>query len=309
MNRFMGGVLSRSVLFLMAGGMLTHAVEPGFVLRPSRGQAPSQHCQILDETVEPLYSAGLTYLPTSEYAGHGRTGQMELDAGLKIAFFEDVAQGDLDVGARFRGILYPRSANIGLPNQLASLAADITWSWRFHDGFGAQFLAAPGFYWDIEDLSLDMLFVPFSGRIIRTYNRDVSAILGLDIRPGFETLVVPVIGVDWQIHESLRLRARFPESRMTAYFQNWSVYAGYRWDSQSYRLKEKGPYDRDLFTIEDQRLFLGAVGWMSPDLHVFGEVGRVFDRSVEFGESVPDITSKVNIGSTQFLRFGVGGPF
>jgi len=257
-----------------------------------------------------VYHVSLGYVPESRFEGYGKSALLELEGDWMLAYLTDVARGDIDFNFRVRSTLFLDSAELQLPDQVAKIAIDAGWIWRYQNGMAIQFRAVPGIYSDLEEIDTDIFFVPFSCSLIRTFNRQLSGIVGAELRPGFEREIMPIIGLEWEINDALRLEARLPESRFIYFVSpNWTTYLGFDWQNTSFRLSESESYDRDLVTIEDFRTCWGLTHWISDQLHLTGEVGHVFDRNIEFKGSADGPDSEIDIESGMFVRFGLGGPF
>jgi len=302
MKRTQATHLPAGILFFLLSVAVVSAVNP------SR-RTYETHCQILDEPTEPQYRVSLAYVASSGYEGYGRSSQLECDGMFKMGYFRDVAYGTAELTGRFKGFVFPDSVGIELPDQLLKLAVDGSWTWRYVNELSLQIRAEPGIYADLEGISLDTLFIPLGCRLIRTFNPDISGVVGLDVRPGFGREIMPLVGVEWSPLDEVHVRAMLPDSRVLFSFPDWSAYVGFDWQNLSYRMRESGPYSRDLITLEDYRLYGGITGWIGPDIHVFGELGKVFNRSVEFEDGPSGGEESVDVESARVFRVGVGGPF
>jgi hypothetical protein len=267
-------------------------------------------CQILDAVTEPIYEVGLSIVPNSSVGESGDTALVELDARWDVAYFRDVLYADLDLAFEFSGILVTDSAGLQLPDQLVQLNLDAGLAWRFVGGTALQFGLKPGIYSDFEEVSADALAFPSSLALIQSFDPTVSGIIGLELRPSFETKIMPLIGVAWQPLDVLRVEAGLPRSRLSCVFNNaWSGHLGLTWNNVSYQLREKGDFDRKRLEVEDFRLYAGATRRLSDLLQITGEIGHRFDRQFEFRYTTDDLPRKVEVEDAFYIRVGVGGPF
>jgi hypothetical protein len=268
------------------------------------------YCQILDSPSEAMCEVGTTLLPDSRFGDYGSSTLLELEGRWEFAYLRDIARGDVDVDLRVLTTLFFGSAGLQLPDQLAKIAVDAGWTRRCENGFSFVVRAAPGIYSDIEKIALDVLFMPVSCTIIRAFSPELSGKAGLEIRPGFDRTIMPLVGIAWEAREDIRLEAQLPKSRLV-YFMEKDLYAhaALEWRNTSYRLREKGSYDRDMMTIEDFRLSFGLTHRMSDELHITGEIGRCFDRRVEFKEPADSLDDDMGVRSTLLLSVTLGGQF
>lgn len=269
-----------------------------------------EYCQILDTPPVSVCQVGLRFAPESRFEGYGQSAFLELEADWEFAYFKNVVLGDIDLNFKLRSILLLDSAELQLPDQVAKIALDAGWTWRKENGIALQLRTTPGIYSDLEEIDTDILFTPFSCSLIRAFNPKLSGIVGFELRPGFEREIMPVIGIEWEINDFLRLAAGLPESRFVCSItEDWSTHLGFNWQNTSFRLREKGDYDRDLITIEDFRAYWGLTHKISDQLMFTGELGYVFDRSVEFKDPAEGLASDVDIERAMFMRFALGVPF
>jgi hypothetical protein len=130
------------------------------------------------------------------------------------------------------------------------------------------------------------------------------------MRPGFDRSIMPLVGLTWAVRDDIRLEAQLPESRLSYFFRDdWYAHAGFEWRNLSYRLREKGFYDRDMITVEDFRLSCGLTHRFSDELRLTAETGSAFSRSVEFKDPADSLDSGVDVEDAVFLRVTLGGPF
>lgn len=268
-------------------------------------------CLPLDNPLDPLYTIELGLVPSSDFEGYGSSSLLEFDGRWRdLLYYRDVLSGDIDLSFIFDTTIFIDSADIQLPDQVAKIAFDAGWTWRYVSGNALQLRVAPGIYSDIEEMSSDVLFSPVSIIFFKSFHDDMGGLLGVEVRPGFERVFFPLIGLDWEMHDHFRLSLRLPESSLTVHFnKNWSAHVGYEWSNMSYALREKGSYSREMITYEDSRYTFGLTYKISDELQFTGVVGQSFDRSVEFEKPDGGIPGKIDIERGTYVRVGIGGPF
>ncbi len=271
----------------------------------------SGQCQILDRHLDNAYEILLEVVPASDFTGYGESGVLEFGAEWRrVAFFRDFLMADLDLDLDFNSIIFLKSAGLKLPDQLLELSMDAGWTWRYVNGSALQVRVRPGIYSDIEKIDSDAFFLPFSCAGIGAFHPKLSGIAGLELRIGFEREVMPILGLEWEISEWLRLRAGLPESRLTCFFDRyWRSYLGLDWRSDTFSIREKGSFDRDTITIEDFHAYWGLSYSLTDEIQLIGEIGSIFSRGVEFGRQEEESDDSVDIDKQVFLRMGIGGPF
>jgi hypothetical protein len=278
-------------------------------VRGACGEGNEGTCVLLEDPSAPRYEFGMGYVPESRFRGYGQSAFLELDTWWAFAYFYDAVGGDVDLNLD-AGLTVPvDSAGLQLPDQLGKVALDAGWTRREEFGRTWQVRAAPGVYSDLEASSLDSFFVPFSLALIQAFDPQMSGMVGLQVRLGFDRLFMPLIGIVWEPGDAFRLDARVPESRVTCFLaRDASAYLGLAWRNTSYDLREKGDYDRDLITLEDFRAWAGVAWRLAYDRRMVVEFGRVFDREASFEDDAPGLASEVEIESDFFVRFALAGP-
>ena len=286
--------------------LLPSSVSAQWAETASRSSYPTH----FDRRLEPGYQVGLAYIEGSRFEGHGESSVTEMDANWAFAYFSDVLGGDIDGSLIFDAKFFSSSADLDLPDQVAVLALGLGWTWHYADKFSLQTRFEPGFYTDIEEFGSDAIYYPFSLALAHGFTPVLDGVVGLTIRPDFERVVMPIIGVNWEISNLVHLMAQLPESRLE-YFAtaNWNIYAGFNWENTSYALRKQGDFDREQITIEDLRFFGGLGYRINDELQVALEVGEIFDRDVEFDRVAEGMPTDVEIEDAFLLRVAIIGPF
>ncbi len=262
----------------------------------SYGPKARPHCQILDHSWDPLWEVQFGYTASSDLKGYGSTDTFELGADWEFAYFYDVLASDIDLNLRVHTTMFLDSGDIQLPDQVVKLYLDMGWTWR--NGANAiQARVKPGLYSDIEEMGGSTFFLPFSIAGIRAFAPTISGIAGLEIRPSFERNLLPCAGIEWQIHDTLNLQAQLPESRLEWRINDeWRAALGFLWESTDYALREKSTFDRKQMTLEYSKAGLNVTHLTGDGFYVGMEIGRVFDRTIEFQE--PGIFNDVELVDT-----------
>ncbi len=292
-----------TLLWVLAAGMFGwHAMTAN-----AAGKAGG-HCQILDYQSDPLYHVGVAYVPPSTFEGHGKTAFIEPEADWKFAYFRDVAHADVDLNLRMRSVVFPETADIHLPQQVAKVAVDAGFTWRLEGGTALQLRTSPGFYSDFKKLNADGFYVPLSVALIHSFDPAFSGIVGFEARPDFMREVMPLVGVAWEISDVFRLEAMLPDSRLTCFMsRKLDAHVGFEWRSMTYTLNDE--YNRKQMELEDFRTFLGITYRVSDQLVISGDMGNIFSRMVGFRDAYRGIGHELDIDSANWFRIVIGGPF
>ena len=262
------------------------------------------YCQILDYPSDPVYRVSLGWISESRYTGYGKTTALEIDGDWNWAYFRDVAfGGDVDMSLRLRSSVFLNSAGLNLPDQLVQLALGAEWMFRGANGVAYQCGIWPGVFSDVEKLDADALYVPLSFGVVRSFDDRLSGIFGLTYRPGFETEIMPALGLAWAVNDYLRLEAGLPRSRLSWILDSdWTTHLAFEWRNASYRVRD----EHDQVTLEDFRVSWGMTRRLSDELYMAGELGIMAERTVEFDEG-PE--GEVEVEKQVFAKFTVNGPF
>ena len=291
--------------------LVTLLLLPSSVLAQWAETASRSSCPThFDRSLEPGYEVGLAYIERSRFKEYGESSVTEMDARWAFVYFSNMLGGDIDGNLIFHAKFFSGSAGLDLPDQVAVLALDLGWTWRYADKFSLQTRFEPGFYTDVEEFGADAIYYPFSLALARGFTPVLDGVIGVTIRPDFERVVMPIVGVNWEISNLVHLKAQLPESRLEYFVTaNWNIYAGFNGENTSYALRKKGGFDREQITIEDLRFFGGLGYRINDELQVALEVGEVFDRDVEFDRAPEGMPADVKIEDAFLFRVAVMGPF
>lgn len=264
-------------------------------------------CQIVDKPLDHLYEVGVSYTPPSRFEGYEKSDMLELDVDWPFGYIKDFGGGVIDFDLVIQDILFLDSAGLDLPNQLGKVAVDSGFTLRNSSGTAVQIRLKPGIYTDLDEIDSDSFHLPVSFAMIRAFTPNLSGEVGLEVRPGFERLFMPIIGLAWKISEDVRLDAGLPHSRfLLALTPELKTYLAFDWENTSFQLADSGGSDENTLTLEDVQAYWGVQYTVSDILQFKGEIGNVFNRSVEFGSATDN---QIDIQDSLFVRFAIGAPF
>jgi len=271
---------------------------------------PVVRCQILDNPDKPIYDISVCHIPEARIGSYGDSSVVEIEIDWYFAQLMDIGYGDIDLNMVLDLTLWGHSAGIQMPDQLLEFALVAGWTWRYDSGMGFQVRTMPGVYSDMEEFSSEMFYMPWSFAVVHAFDPSLSGIIGAQIRPSFNRVVLPLIGAEWQVNDAWRVKVQVPESRVTWYAApDWSVYLGLDWQDTTYSLREKGTFDREELTLEDWRVYVGSTYRLTDQIELSADIGSVFDRNIEFEDDSDSFDGEIDISSEMFLRFGIIGPF
>lgn len=282
-----------------------------FTALPASAKPAAKKCQIMDGTPENVYEVRFAYVPESdatlEASGSslGSVDTMEVEGDWAFSYYRYSA-GVLDLNLDLRATIFHDTLNGMLPSQVAEFALDGGWGWRGNSGLSAQLRLAPGLYSDLDEFSGDSFNCPVSVSLIKAFNPSISGQIGFQWRPGFARAFMPLVGVVWQANEYVKLDLRCPRSKVTVYIpDNWNTHLGLDWDAMSYSMSD----GRDLISLDDFRAYWGVGYRVSNQVHVNGDLGFLFHRTVSFEADDQHWGDDLEVERNFFLRASVAAPF
>lgn len=260
------------------------------------------YCQILDRVEEPIWQTYSGYVDEGRINAAGDTGLVELGIGSGLLYFR-TPMGEFDLKGEVDTLFFTSSAGLRLPSMLAAARLDLDYTIRMQDGYGLQLGFAPGAYSELFHLDGDHFFYPFRIHGVRALTPNVSVLAGLNFYPDFDRLIDPRVGVRWALSDYLLIDLFYPKTEIV--FRpnvDWALRMGVEInDYQEYQLKSGD--ERDRLMLDETRIFLGVDYLIRSDVQVMVRVGRVVERSIEFGSGV----GERDFDNAYYFRIGLGG--
>ena len=268
----------------------------------SRAQYEDGYCQIIDRLDDPIWEAYLGYAHEAGGDGLRKLGIIEFGITSGLLYFR-TGVGEFDLVADLHSTSFTGRGDPDLPDLLLAAHLDIDYTVRSDDGYALRLGVAPGFYTESAYFGSDHLFYPFRIHGIRSFSPDTSALLGLNLYPGFHHLVKPRVGVRWAVSDYLLLDAFYPKTELVARpTYNWTVRAGVEIrDDLEYRLS--GSDARKSLMLHDMRLYAGLDWLLTHNLQLQFQVARSTDRTLDFRR----MEEKRDLDDTYYFRIGIGG--
>ena len=270
----------------------------------------SAHYTWLDARPDHLYEVGIALIPDTTLEGDlGATSQMELDARWRFLESDQFMLGVLKSDLIFDLVAFSSDADVDLPEELLQLYVDFRGVWRYTGGYALELGIRPGVYASLDGLGVDSLHVPFSAYFHSKFNRDMSGIVGLEIRPGFGLGFMPTLGMDWALSDSMLLRLAVPESRFDMTLtDSLDGFMFVEWNNTSYTLNSDDLLSRDTMTLNYIDAALGVSCGLGNGLEIGVELGGRVNRTVEFEEFGPAGDNDVKADSSVFTRISIRRP-
>lgn len=277
--------------------------------RPSAatGTVPADlYSQFLDTPVDPVYWTSLAYVAPAEFEAGDDASMVELDGSWKLAVYRDVLQGDVDLNLRLHSVIFAGDGGYDfVPAVLIALPFDAGWTWRFVEGTSFELRAKPGIYADVAAFGADMFSLPFSLAWYRSVSPTLAFQAGMEIRPGWDLLAMPLVGAAWEPFQPLRLEIAVPRSRALLYLGPATLIGAIEWRNLTYAMSGDDG-DPDDFTMDDLLMSAGVRFKFSDELHLGAELGSFLNRTLtaEGGAG----KGEIDLDNSIFVRLSVGGP-
>jgi hypothetical protein len=206
-----------------------------------------------DSTFKPKigsFNAGYSYSP---FTVNGKKMNIkQVNGSLNIPLINNFRDGKLDfllVGLSYSELSLSGMGQTFGGTDFHSFSAPITFQKAFSSKYALLVSAVPTLSSDLKDVSSDALsYSGFAMLKIRTSNTFSYAIGAGYSRQFFGCLILPVIGIDWQISDKLSLSGTLPVSEKLKYQLSEKSIFGFSSDfgigGGSYRLSKKAgsPY-------------------------------------------------------------------
>ena len=287
---------------------LTAALCGGRALAMGYGDYGASVGLISSEDLAHTFEVGALFAPEADIKGAGDTSMMEADSDWALAHFKDVVRSDVDMGLVVNTLVFGDDAGIGLPGAVVEAALRIGALWKGNEA-AVELRLSPGLYTDFDGLSGRDFACPVGGVASYRFHPEFAGMAGLEVRPGFDRNVMPLLAVAWNPSDYVRLYVGIPRTRLLFRYPDvFSFYLDAEWRSVTYDMTESGDNEREALTVDDTRFGMGFVWQATDNLQLGLEGGVLRWRSLEFERGRrPDEEHEMD-GSSYF-RASVGMPF
>jgi hypothetical protein len=206
----------------------------------------------------------------------------------------------------FRADMLDAAATLDVPSTLYETGVKAFWRRPVNDRFSTIFLLTPSVRSDFQ--TSDRAFRLFGlGLLTWQWIPDRLSISGGAMYTGREDYpVLPAMGLLWTPTSDWRFDVQFPSPRISyrlakngATSETWAYLAGVFGGNTWAVTRANGT--PDMLTLRDLRLVSGVEHQLAGNRGIFGEVGYVFDRSMEY----TDVPFMQDFGATWMLRTGI----
>jgi hypothetical protein len=178
-----------------------------------------------------------------------------------------------------------------IPPELYDASVSFLHIRKFNERFSLHLGASPGVHSDFEESSDEAIRIP--ARILGVWDcrPEIQLIAGVLYLARDDVNFLPAGGIIWTPNEDQRWELVFPRPRIAQRFIyagdiEWWWYFGGEFGGGSYAVRDAGGLGSNVVTLSDLRLLLGVERRVADGINSRIEIGYVFDRKIEFQESL-----------------------
>ena len=277
---------------------------------PPRGSAatvpPDLYSVFLDTGDESDAWYRLAYIGTGDIEDStDGFGLINADAHFRLAEFRGLLAGDLFIDLNPSiGVLTDDAGFSCMPSVLVALPFDFTWIWRYLNGWSLELGIRPGIYADTDALFQSGAFgFPFRGCFYYALSEVAAVRFGAEIRPGWDLVAMPLVGIAWQPSEMFFAEIGLPRSLAELQLGPVGIYGKIAWNNTTYALDGGGGEPED-FTLNGWQFGAGVSIAFTETIRLAAETGVIAGRDITFDGGASDIERDVDTVPYFSLLFG-----
>ncbi len=275
--------------------------------RGSASTMPSDlYSAFLDSSEESDAWYRLTLVSSGEVEGvDDNFGLFIGDAHFRLGEYRDVLAGDLFIDLDPAISLLTDDAGISyMPSVLIEIPADFAWTWRYLNGWSFELGIRPGIYADAKGLfDAKALAFPFRGCFYYAIAPDTAVRLGAEIRPGWDLIAMPLVGIAWQPSEMFFAEVGLPRSLAEVQIGPVGIYGKIAWNNKTYAL-DGSDDDPDSFTLNGWQFGAGVSVAFTDTIRLAFEAGLITGRDITFDGGADDAELDVDSATYFSILFG-----
>ncbi len=222
-------------------------------------------------------------------------GLFVADAHFDIFEGRDIMAGDLFIDLDPSVSVLTDDAGLSfMPSALIAIPFDFSWIWRYLNGWSLELGATPGLYADAKGLfQSHSLGLPFRGCFYYSFSPETAVRAGLEIRPGWDLVAMPLVGIAWQPSEMFFAEIGLPRSLAELQIGPVGVYGKIAWDNKTFALDDNGD-NPEQFTLNGWQFGAGVSIAFTETVRLAFEAGLITGRDITFegsGELDLDVDS------------------
>lgn len=255
---------------------------------------------------EQWYRFSLTGGGDVKYTGK-KLAFADIDARFALGDFRNVCQGDILVDMAPSLRFLTQDAYIGpLPSTYITVPVDIAWIWRYLNGWSFELGFAPGIYTAGDAILSGSTFgIPLRGCFYYSFNEEVAIRAGLEVRPGWDQVVMPLVGIAWAPTEMFRAEIGLPRTLVDMRFGRLGIFGEVQWRNVTFGMDNNvdGQKVEDI-TFNDWLFGAGVAFDFTDTCRLSLEVGMLTGRDISF-----DVGDSIDVGNAPFVGFMLGSQF
>lgn len=260
----------------------------------------------LDSAVEDERWYGMTYVTGGELAPGKEIAILEMEAHFLLVDYRNFLLGDAEIQFDPKLLFFTDDAEAEiLPTLAVQLPVDMGIVWRYENRWSFEAAVTPGIYSDIENFDTGAFAIPFRGCLYYSFDPELSIRAGVEIRLGWDQVVMPLLGLAWEASEQFYLEVGVPRSLALLKVGVLQFYGKLEWDNTTYALKDD--YGAEDLTINEWRLGGGVGIDFTEDVHVNFEIGTTFNR--ELTAEGDGGKGEVEVDGSPYLGVSFGSKF
>ncbi len=172
-----------------------------------------------------------------------------------------------------------------MPSVLIAIPFDFTWIWRYLNGWSFELGATPGLYADAKGLfQSHSLGIPFRGCFYYALAPDTAVRAGVEIRPGWDLIAMPLVGVAWQPSDMFFAEIGLPRSLAEVQLGPVGIYGKIAWNNMTYALDDHDD-NPEKFTLNGWQFGAGVSVSFTETIRLAFEAGVITGRDITFEDS------------------------
>lgn len=242
-----------------------------------------------------------------EDSGEG-FGLLGVEANWDLAEFRNVGYGDIFLSLHPALTILTDDAGISaMPDALLAAPVDVAWIWRYLNGWSLEIGAAPGIYADIKGLfQASAISLPFRGILYYNFSEETAVRFGGIVRPNWDTVFMPVVGIAWKPSEMFRIEAGIPETLAELRLARLTLYGRVDWLNVTYALDDGGSKPERI-TFNDWRVGVGTAIDFTDTFRLAFELGLLAGRDISFEGGASDV--ELDVDSVPYFSVLLGSEF
>lgn len=210
-------------------------------------------------------------------------GLFVADAHIRLFEGRDILAGDLFIDLDPSISVLTDDAGFSfMPSVLIAVPADFAWIWRYLNGWSFELGLTPGLYADAKGLfQSHSLGLPFRGCFYYALAPDTAVRAGVEIRPGWDLVAMPLVGIAWQPSDMFFAEVGLPRSLAEVQLGPVGIYGKIAWKNMTYALDDHDD-NPEKFTLNGWQFGAGVSIAFTETMRLAFEAGVITGRDITF---------------------------